>query len=415
MADMAALALESLEPGDMQPLNSTQPFAQPYHDDTAAILSTKATAARRALLQSRRQQRPMDHPDSIQETPPTTYATSALWVQRSHSDDSLDDSLEKDDANQNFKYYTHRQGSELLGDSLLESPAASSRLVTNNNNPQQNEIDYFSRLVQSSSDNPGYGAVSSSREEDDEEDDGANSNIHESTIEIGSDAGILQQIQIRLDPTEWLRGGADEDGAPYYGQRYTLAALIRHLLYNPYSPEFTSLQLFNWSILIGITMGLYTAGWKMFIDMGVVFFWDTVPQHLMEWGVFTELDGAFPIYHYMWICPALFGGLLSCIFVQMPHIPDQNQWITSIHTRGVLDHDTLVPLFLLSTMGMWSGLSLGPELPLVLTAGMVGSWLGLQTQQSMLQARVLNMTAASAAVGGFFGFPMAGALFVLEM
>lgn len=33
----------------------------------------------------------------------------------------------------------------------------------------------------------------------------------------------------------------------------------------------------------------------------------------------------------------------------------------------------------------------------------------------MLQARVLNLTAASAAIGGFFGFPMAGALFVLEL
>ena len=67
-------------------------------------------------------------------------------------------------------------------------------------------------MVQSSSENPGYGAVSSSREDEDEEYDGANSNKNESTIEIGSDAGILQQIQIRLDPTEWLRGGADEDG-----------------------------------------------------------------------------------------------------------------------------------------------------------------------------------------------------------
>lgn len=62
-----------------------------------------------------------------------------------------------------------------------------------------------------------------------------------------------------------------------------------------------------------------------------------------------------------------------------------------------------------------SGLSLGPELPLVLTAGMVGSWLGVICKQSMLQARVMNITAASAAVGGFFGFPMAGAMFVLEI
>lgn len=46
---------------------------------------------------------------------------------------------------------------------------------------------------------------------------------------------------------------------------------------------------------------------------------------------------------------------------------------------------------------------------------MFGSWLGIITKQSMLQARVLNLTGAAAAISGFFGFPMAGALFVLEL
>lgn len=64
---------------------------------------------------------------------------------------------------------------------------------------------------------------------------------------------------------------------------------------------------------------------------------------------------------------------------------------------------------------MASGLSLGPELPLVLSAGMIGSYLGVATRQSILSARAMNLTAASAAVAGFFGFPMAGALFVLEI
>lgn len=82
---------------------------------------------------------------------------------------------------------------------------------------------------------------------------------------------------------------------------------------------------------------------------------------------------------------------------------------------GVQDYRTFWPLFFLSTGGMLSGLSLGPELPLILTAGMIGSRLGLMCKQSVLQARVMNLTAASAAVGGFFGFPMAGALFVLEV
>jgi H+/Cl- antiporter ClcA len=108
--------------------------------------------------------------------------------------------------------------------------------------------------------------------------------------------------------------------------------------------------------------------------------------------------------------------VLSYIFVILPRkIPGQNEWIAALHARGVQDHETFWPLFVLSTLGMSSGLSLGPELPLVLTAGMVGSWLGVISKQSMLQARVMNLTAASAAVGGFFGFPMAGAMFVLEI
>jgi H+/Cl- antiporter ClcA len=64
---------------------------------------------------------------------------------------------------------------------------------------------------------------------------------------------------------------------------------------------------------------------------------------------------------------------------------------------------------------MASGMSLGPELPLVLTGGMLGSMLGVMCRQSMLQARVMNLTAASGAIAGFFGFPMAGAMFVLEV
>jgi hypothetical protein len=46
---------------------------------------------------------------------------------------------------------------------------------------------------------------------------------------------------------------------------------------------------------------------------------------------------------------------------------------------------------------------------------MFGSFIALRTKQSVLSARVINLTACGAAIGGFFGFPMAGALFVLEL
>ena len=90
-------------------------------------------------------------------------------------------------------------------------------------------------------------------------------------------------------------------------------------------------------------------------------------------------------------------------------------WIETLHRVGIVEHHTFIHLILISTAGMASGLSLGPELPLVISAGMIGSYIGKRTRQSILSARVMNLTAASAAIGGFFGFPMAGALFVLEL
>ena len=229
-----------------------------------------------------------------------------------------------------------------------------------------------------------------------------------------------ERIASFLDPTDWLLADMkhDDDGEPYFDEMsaWNLAGWFRHLIYNPEVPEFTSLQQFSWAVILGVVMGFYTALWKGIIEACVQFVWNTVPSQLFLWGFFTNTDGSFPLAHYMWIIPTLFGGALSYIFAILPtQIPGQNEWIHAVHSRGVQDHKTFWALFGLSTAGMASGLTLGPELPLVLTAGMFGSYVAVLCQQSMLQARVMNLTAASAAVAGFFGFPMAGAMFVLEI
>jgi hypothetical protein len=54
-------------------------------------------------------------------------------------------------------------------------------------------------------------------------------------------------------------------------------------------------------------MGFYTAAWKLIIENGLEFIWKKVPETLLEIGVFTDLSGIFPVYHYMWICPSFFG------------------------------------------------------------------------------------------------------------
>lgn len=229
--------------------------------------------------------------------------------------------------------------------------------------------------------------------------------------EDSDDESLSFSDRIMVALEDWLLRQMyyNEADDPVFKDKGSIASFFRYYFWNPVQPEFSSVQLCNWGIILGVLMGVYAALWKMIIELGVDFFWVTVPEFLLKIGVFTNTAGAFPLYHYNWICPALFGGILSYVFCVLPNkIPDQNDWIQNLHSRGVQDCRTFGLLFILSTMGMWSGLSLGPELPLVLTGGMVGSWLGITTRQTMLQARVLNLTAAGAAVAAFFGFPLAG-------
>lgn len=400
--------------------------------------------------------------------------------------DNLASSVAYDKASDSLRYSVGLKGfesfnnnnqrdSSLYGASLLDNSTTKPKSTHGRAPSQQDEINMFASMVhaaeETNNNNYGSTAVHESDYSDDDSkehsimdedddfdslyDDHGHDEDEDDDLSYEDDVGqgrimsCLKRLLSKLDPTDWLTQDAiwDEDSKTYYFEEsscYSLAGLVRHFLYNPVTPELTSLQQFVWAVIIGILMGVYTAIWKWLIESGIDFLWETVPATLLEWGVFTELGGAFPLYHYMWIVPAIFGGLLSYIFAVLPtKIPDQNEWINSVNLRGVQDSQTFLPLFILSTVGMWSGLSLGPELyvlymcssfakavmkkishnsapfrtrrPLVLTAGMAGSYLGIITKQSMLQARVLNLTAASAAVGGFFGFPMAGALFVLEM
>ena len=65
--------------------------------------------------------------------------------------------------------------------------------------------------------------------------------------------------------------------------------------------------------------------------------------------------------------------MLSYLSAVLPPIPDQNVWIETLHRVRIVEHHTFIHLILISTAGMASGLSLGPELPLVIIAGMIGS------------------------------------------
>jgi H+/Cl- antiporter ClcA len=242
----------------------------------------------------------------------------------------------------------------------------------------------------------------------------------ESSVEIPRAVNLFDQIANMMNITAWLSKDVvyDYEGVPFFEStsNWTITGVIRWLFYNPLYPEFTSLQQFCWAVVLGVFMGIFTAGWKLLIDACVEFTWKTFPTKLVQWGFFTDLNGAFPLYHYMWITPGLLSGIVTYISNSLSTpIPTQDDWIHTLHSNGIQESDTFIQTFAISTIGMTSGLSLGPELPLILTAGMIGSCLGRICRQSLLQARVMNLTAAAAAIGGMFGFPLAGGIFVMEL
>mmetsp|Transcript_6609 Transcript_6609/g.13864 ORF Transcript_6609/g.13864 Transcript_6609/m.13864 type:complete len:1095 (-) Transcript_6609:70-3354(-) len=297
---------------------------------------------------------------------------------------------------------------------------------TNVNVAAEDEIQAFSNLAAG-----GYGATGNNRPQEQDEEEHVVDRVLKTEPEIeryGLWEKIVDMVWGPTHPQSRDMKHEDEEGEgsqvydddatwePDYDSLPPLRRLITFLFYDPYNPEFSSTQQFSWACILGVFFGVLTAYWGFVIEFCVEVMWEKVPEILLEWGVFTDLDGRFPLPHYMWLCPAVCGGILAWISVMIPKpIPDQNKWIISLHRYGVMEHDTFVNLILIATGGMASGLSLGPELPLVLSSGMVGSYLGKITHQSILSARVMNLTAGAAAIGGFFGFPMAGALFVLEL
>lgn len=85
-------------------------------------------------------------------------------------------------------------------------------------------------------------------------------------------------------------------------------------IYNEKDPEFTEQQQIIWSIIIGILMGIYTALWSDLVEFCVEFVWKDVPEKLYELEIFTDLAGPRPLPHYMWVCPAIFGGVSAVVF-----------------------------------------------------------------------------------------------------
>lgn len=200
-------------------------------------------------------------------------------------------------------------------------------------------------------------------------------------------------------------------------QRQRTAALfVRRHLYDP-TAAVAAKRLpnkYNAALIAGIAVGIWIIPFKFAIEIGLDLIWKHVPAFLQQHGVFESLG--LPSYLYTAVIITLGCTLTGWQFERIKCMPSQNSLIDDMTATGRVSAQQLWPLVGLALTAMWSGLPLGPELPLLLTFSMFGSWMGQHVLQlDGDQNLALMYYSMSAAIGAFFSYPIGAFLFVLEV
>ncbi|PSB11254.1 voltage-gated chloride channel [Pleurocapsa sp. CCALA 161] len=164
------------------------------------------------------------------------------------------------------------------------------------------------------------------------------------------------------------------------------------------------------AVVIGISGGMVATIYYFVLEAMMHGMWDRLPE--MVEALFPSW---LPTSNYVWIATTVGGffvGLTLYFFGlpgEMTHVVDK------IHSPGRIDIRKSPAMVIASLIAITSGGSAGPEAPLVQVNGSLGSWLGDKLKLTNSSVRILTFCGMSAALGAFFGAPIGGALFALEI
>ena len=176
------------------------------------------------------------------------------------------------------------------------------------------------------------------------------------------------------------------------------------------SRELSYEQLIFSAAVIGIGGGLIATAYYFLIEMSLYFVWHTVPDVLTP--LFSE---DFPAWNYVWIATSI-GGLLVGLTLYYMGLPGEVALIVDkVHDPGRIDIRQTPAMVVASLFSIVAGGSAGPEAPLVQVNGSLGGWLAGKLSLDLRSSRILTFCGMAAALGAFFGAPLGGSLFALEL
>lgn len=174
-------------------------------------------------------------------------------------------------------------------------------------------------------------------------------------------------------------------------------------------PRFRELLL--WTVVVGVVGGLVAVGYYYLLEGASHLVWKELPD-LIE----RHIPPFIQRHHWLWMVTGVGGALVGVSLKYMGTPGEISAVVNNIHMEGGrIDIRQTPSMVVASLVSITFGGSAGPEAPLVQVNGSLGSWLGDRLGLSNEIVRTLTFCGMGAALGAFFGAPLGGALFALEI
>lgn len=224
----------------------------------------------------------------------------------------------------------------------------------------------------------------------------------EETGENGMPSAVFTSLRILEPRSRTLHDGV----SPLRSGDSTFWNDVKH--FNPGSMPHSTVV----GISIGVMCGILAYIYYTILEWLLEFLWKTLPDMIVVPYLPESL-------HFLWI-PAL-GYVMAIgvgLSVQLLGEPgDLSYTVQCVHDQAYIDMSHVLPMLGASQFSILGGGSLGPEAPLVAIcasfAGYVSRVVFGMTQTNLIRKHTLM--GMSSALAAFFGVPLGGSLFALEI
>mmetsp|Transcript_139 Transcript_139/g.418 ORF Transcript_139/g.418 Transcript_139/m.418 type:complete len:555 (+) Transcript_139:57-1721(+) len=168
------------------------------------------------------------------------------------------------------------------------------------------------------------------------------------------------------------------------------------------------------AIVIGVICGVAAWLYYTLLEVFLKFFWKTLPRAVVE------NNPAWPeSLYWLWIpivC-LFFSFLVGFAIVKLGFPGDLAYTVKCVHELGYVDMGHTPSMLVASQCSILAGASLGPEAPLVAICASIAGWVSRNLFKQSIKnvVRKHTLCGMACALAAFFGVPLGGSLFALEI